>query len=128
MESFGRLLLVPAILCALAVSCRTPEGRVMEDSEQDYVGARAAGAATGRRGWASGLATSVALVPYLVDALAGVVDWLEPFDRLSPFHWAIGNLPLVHGLSVGGTVLLIGSSAALLALAVHQFDRRDLGV
>ncbi len=39
MESFGRLLLVPAILCALAVSCRTPEGRVMEDSEQDYVGA-----------------------------------------------------------------------------------------
>ncbi len=90
--------------------------------------ALAAGAATGRRGWASGLATSVALVTYLVDALAGVVDWLEPFDRLSPFHWAIGNLPLVHGLSVGGTVLLIGSSAALLALAVHQFDRRDLGV
>lgn len=90
--------------------------------------ALAAGAATGRRGWASGLPTTVALVTYLVDALAGVVDWLGPFEHLSPFHWAVGNLPLVNGLSVSGIVLLVGGSVVLVAIAAQQFDQRDLGV
>lgn len=49
MKTFARSLLVPAILCVLAASCRTPQGRVMEDSEQDYVGARRAGAETFER-------------------------------------------------------------------------------
>ncbi|MGQ9589513.1 MAG: penicillin-binding protein activator LpoB [Planctomycetota bacterium] len=49
MESVARSLVFPCILCLLAASCRTPEGRVMEDSEQDYVGARAAGAETFER-------------------------------------------------------------------------------
>lgn len=46
MESVARSLVFPWILCLVAVSCRTPQGRVMEDSEQNYVGARTAGAET----------------------------------------------------------------------------------
>jgi ABC-2 type transport system permease protein len=90
--------------------------------------ALAAGAATGRRSFAAGIAAAAALVTYVVDALSGLVDWLEPLRTLSPFHWYAPGNPLVDGVSVGGLALLLGCSALLAVVAVVTFDRRDVGV
>jgi ABC-2 type transport system permease protein len=90
--------------------------------------ALAVGAATGRKAAASGTAVGVALVTYLVDALANLVGWLEPFEVLSPFHWYAPSNPLVAGFSVTGLALLVGCTAVLVVIAVRTFDRRDIGV
>jgi ABC-2 type transport system permease protein len=86
------------------------------------------GAATGRKGLAVGTATGTALAAYLIDALANVVGWLEPFEEISPFHWYAPANPLTAGPSLGGFALLVGASAVLAVIAVLGFDRRDVGV
>lgn len=90
--------------------------------------ALAVGAATGRKAMASGIAVGVALATYLLDALASLVGWLEPFQVISPFHWYAPANPLTAGLSGGGLALLLGGFASLAAFAVVAFDRRDIGV
>lgn len=90
--------------------------------------ALATGAATGRRGLAVGVAAGLALAAYLVDALANLVSWLEPFQLASPFHWYAPGNPLVEGFAVGGMMLLIACTAVLAVAAVVTFDRRDVGV
>lgn len=89
--------------------------------------ALAVGAATGRRAVAAGTAAGLGLVAYLLDALANLVGWLEPFEVLSPFHWYAPANPLVAGLSPSGVVLLVGGTALLAVAAVVRFDRRDVG-
>ncbi len=89
--------------------------------------ALAAGAATGSRGTAATVAVAAALVTYLVDALAGVVGWLEPVQIVSPFHWYAPGNPVVDGVSVAGLALLAGCTAALATVAARTFDRRDVG-
>jgi ABC-2 type transport system permease protein len=86
------------------------------------------GAATGRKAIAIGTATGTALAAYLIDGLADLVGWLEPFEVISPFHWYAPGNPLTDGPSLGGFALLIGASALLTVIAVLAFDRRDVGV
>ncbi len=88
----------------------------------------AVGAATGRRVVALAVGAGVAVLAYMANALAPLMDdgtWLE---RLSPFAWYLGNDPLVNGLSVGGMVALLALALVGLGAAVVTFDRRDLGV
>ncbi|HVS08452.1 MAG TPA: ABC transporter permease subunit [Planctomycetota bacterium] len=84
------------------------------------------GAATGRRGVATGVAAAGAVAAYLVDSLAALVDFLEPVQRASPFYHYAASDPLRHGLSLGHAgvlVLLCGAAAVLAPLAL---ERRDL--
>jgi ABC-2 type transport system permease protein len=90
--------------------------------------ALAAGAAIGNRAVAAGVAVGVALATYPVDALAGLVGWLEPFRVLSPFHWYAPGNPLVVGWSPGWSALLVVVTVVLGVGAVIAFDRRDVGV
>ncbi|WIM67783.1 ABC transporter permease subunit [Corynebacterium breve] len=86
----------------------------------------AVGALTGRRSWAIGAGTAVAVVGYICDAIASMnadFDWLA---KLSPFYWAYGQTPLVNGFDWGGLALLWGSVAALVVVAVVALDRRDI--
>ena len=59
--------------------------------------ALAAGAVMGRRVWGVGVGAGVAVVGYVLQAVANNsedLDWLRVF---SPFDWAFGDAPLTNG-------------------------------
>ena len=90
--------------------------------------ALAIGAATGKRGVSLGVSSGVALVAFLIQTLAPIVDWLEPAHPLTPFYYYGDNQPLVNGLHWGHAGVLIGLSALLVLVAVLTFRRRDIRV
>lgn len=84
------------------------------------------GAATGRKALAIGLAAAVAVASYLVNALAALVNELEPLQKFSPFyHYAIGD-PLRQGIAPAHAGVLIGVAAVAAVAGIAAFDRRDL--
>ena len=91
-------------------------------------GALALGSATGKRGLCIGVMGALGVTAYFFNALAPAVDFLEPARRLSPFYYYTGADPLTNGLNLTHAGVLIGVAAALVAVAVITFDRRDLGV
>jgi ABC-2 type transport system permease protein len=83
------------------------------------------GAATGRRGRASGVAAALAVASYVVNGLAPLVGALRPLQKVSPFyHYAASN-PLRQGLAVGHAGVLLGVAVIAGVLALLVFDRRD---
>ena len=90
--------------------------------------ALAVGAATGKRGVSLGVASGVALLAFLIQTLAPIVDWLEAAHPLTPFYYYGDNQPLVNGLHWGHVGVLIGLSALLVLVALLTFRRRDISV
>ena len=88
----------------------------------------AVGAATGSRGMALGLSAGVAVLAYLANSVLPQVESLTWAQNLSPFHWYLGNSPLVNGLQPGGTALLLGAAVVLTAAGTWAFNRRDVAV
>lgn len=86
----------------------------------------AVGSASGQRSTAVGVATAVFAAGYLLNALAGLVDSMEPARLASPYHHAIGTNPLLNGWPLGNLLVLVGLCAAVLALSVVLFERRDV--
>jgi ABC-2 type transport system permease protein len=84
------------------------------------------GALTGRRAVAMGAAIGLAISALLLNALAPLADWLEPWQALSPFHWAYGERPLQNGLDAAGAALLLAATVVALAAAGVAFARRDV--
>ncbi|MEV4123723.1 ABC transporter permease subunit [Nocardia sp. NPDC049707] len=81
------------------------------------------GAATGKRSVTLGSASLLAVAGYLANNLGG--DFVR---KLSPFYWANGGAPLVHGWNGIHLVVLAVVAAVALVLALGAFDRRDLAV
>lgn len=90
--------------------------------------ALALGCLRGRKGLAVAIASGVAVFAYLLNSLAGLIDWLSAADRLSPFYYYMRGDPLTGGLDVVGFLALVALTAALVAMAVWAFERRDVGV
>ena len=88
--------------------------------------ALALGSLTGSRGTAAGVASAVAIVAYLVNSFAALVDWLEPAQKLSPFYYYIGGDPMRNGLNLGHAAVLLALGAGGVAIALVGFQRRDL--
>ncbi len=88
----------------------------------------AIGCATGKRTLAMAGAAGLAVVTYFLNALAPVIDFLEPFRGVSPFYYYIGGDPLYNGLNLGHAGVLIGLTAVFLVAALLLFERRDLAV
>jgi len=84
------------------------------------------GAATGSRGTAIGAAAALFAGGYLLQALAGLVSWLEPARVLSTFYLYNGSVPLANGFPVVHYLVLAALSVAALAGSVVVFERRDL--
>ncbi|WP_063824865.1 ABC transporter permease [Nocardia pseudovaccinii] len=81
------------------------------------------GAVTGKRSVTLGSASLIAVAGYLANNLGG--DFVR---KLSPFYWANGGAPLVHGWNGIHLVVLVVVAAVALVLALAAFDRRDLAV
>ncbi|TXN29931.1 ABC transporter permease subunit [Lacisediminihabitans profunda] len=86
-------------------------------------------ALSGWTGWAGlsrGIPAALAVVAYAVNALAPLVDWLEPLQKLSPFYQYIGGDPLREGVDLPSVLVSVTTTAVLVALAVVGFRRRDI--
>ncbi len=90
--------------------------------------ALALGAAAGNRGLSLGVASALAVVTYLLNALAAVVKGLKPYRVLSPFYYATGADPLTNGLNWNHMAVLAALIAVFAAAAWVSFQRRDLAV
>lgn len=86
----------------------------------------AAGAVTGRRSWGIAVGAGVAVVGYVLQAVANNSDELDGLRVFSPFHWAYGQTPLSDGVDWPGLGLLWGGSALLIAITAAALARRDI--
>lgn len=83
------------------------------------------GAATGRRAVAIGVGGGAAVAAYVLYALGQLVDSVEAYQTLSPFHQALHNGPLGDGVPLTMIWVALGAVTAVVA-AVPVFDHRDL--
>lgn len=86
------------------------------------------GCLTGRRGLSMGLAAGAVALAYLVSTLASLVDWLEQYQKFSPYWHYIENDPLRNGLSGDNVAVLAGATIGMALLALLAFNRRDVAV
>ena len=88
--------------------------------------ALAIGAGTGSKGLAIGVPSGIALVTFILNALAPSVDWLEPFRLVSPFYYYSGSQPMLNGLDPVHAFALAAITVVSLGVALWMFERRDL--
>jgi ABC-2 type transport system permease protein len=88
--------------------------------------ALALGCATGNRGLSVGVTSALGVAAYFLNALAPVVEALEPSRKLSAFYYYIGTDPLANGLDPVHAGVLIALTFVSLAVALVTFERRDL--
>lgn len=86
------------------------------------------GGIVGRRGLVLGVAALVAVLAYLANGVAPMVDTLAWMQKGSPFYWFAGTDTLRDGLDVTNAGLLAAMTALFVAGAVVAFNRRDVGV
>jgi len=86
------------------------------------------GASTGRVSLAIGVTTAVALVGFLANNLAPLLDWLEVVQKFSPFYYYLKGDPLRHGFDKGGLVILAITVLLLAGLAIWGLNHRDVSV
>ena len=82
--------------------------------------------ATGRRAAASGGAAAFAVLGFLINGFAPLVDAVAWLRYLSPFHYYAGGDPLGNGADLGDLAVLCAAALVLTAVAVAAFGRRDL--
>ena len=88
--------------------------------------ALAVGALSGRRSYALVAGAGVAVLGYVLNAVANQSEDVEFLHDFSPYAWAFGADPLAQGADWGGLGLLYGFTALFAAVAVAAFARRDV--
>lgn len=84
------------------------------------------GTASGRRSWAIGAGSGVAVGGFVMQAVANNSEDLDWLHRFSPYDWAFSADPLVDGFDWGGLGLLWGGTALLIAVGTFALSRRDI--
>ncbi len=90
--------------------------------------ALAVGCARGKRGISMAISGALGVYGYILNALAPLIDWLEPYQVASPLYYYIDANPLSNGLDPVHAAVLIGLSVFFLGVAIFTFERRDLAV
>jgi ABC-2 type transport system permease protein len=88
--------------------------------------ALAIGAGTGRRGLATGAASAFAILGFLINGFAPLVDAIAWLKYVSPFYYYAENDPLSNGVDAGNLAVLGLFALAMTAIAIFGFERRDL--
>ena len=88
--------------------------------------ALAVGAATGSRRTAIGAAAGLAVLTFILNALAPTVHSLAGLRFLSPFHYYSGHAPITTGFTATDPLVLFGIAVVATAIAAGALDRRDL--
>lgn len=131
----GFFMWVGLVLAALLVNIQISFVRLAEASVGSVlVGlvfgslALAVGCIRGSRGQSIGLPAAVTLAAYALKAYAPLVEAMKPYQKLSPFYYANAAKPLVNGLNIGDSAILVGLCVVLLIVALIAFQRRDVAV
>ena len=85
-----------------------------------------AGAATGRRIWATVVGAGISVLGYILQALAKQSDDLEWLNAVSPYAWVYRQSPLAEGVDPGGLALTWGVALLLAAASALALRVRDL--
>lgn len=88
--------------------------------------ALAIAATTGRRGAAVAGAGGFAILGFLVNGFAPLVDAVEWLKYLSPFYYYDSADPLANGIDLADLAVLGAAAVVLTAGAAYGFRRRDL--
>jgi ABC-2 type transport system permease protein len=88
--------------------------------------ALALGATTGQRAVASGVAAAFAVLAFLINGFAPLIDQVEWLKYLSPFYYYSGHDPISNGVDLADLATLAATSIVLTAVAAVGFTRRDL--
>ena len=91
-----------------------------------YALALACGCWRGKKKFSIGVSGGLAVVTYLVNAYAPMVESLRPYRVLSPFYFYNGTNVLGNGLRPAHALVLAGLFALFSAAALFAFSRRDL--
>ncbi len=86
------------------------------------------GAALGRRGLAAGIAAAAAVLAYVVNGLAPLVDWIDTLRPASPWYHYVASDPLSSGLDPLHVGLLLAITVVLVAIGPPLLARRDIRV
>jgi ABC-2 type transport system permease protein len=86
----------------------------------------AVGAATGSKGLAIAVGSAVAVVGFLVQALAPIAEVMEDLRWGSPWFWMLRDNPVTTPPNWLNTLLPFGLAALFVAVGTWAFDRRDL--
>lgn len=88
--------------------------------------ALAAGALTGRKVIGTSAGAGIAVLGYVLNAIANQSEDSEWLHGVSPYAWAYGESPLVNGADWAGLGLLWGASVLLAAVAAFALHRRNI--
>ncbi len=88
--------------------------------------ALAIGGLTGKRRLTLGIVTALVATAFFVNGFATLVDVLQPFQAVSPFHWFLGPDPLANGFDGPSLAKMTITIVMLVAVAVWGFNRRDV--
>ncbi len=86
----------------------------------------ACGCWRGRKKFSIGVSGGLAMVTFLVNAYAPMVESLRPYRILSPFYFYNGNNVLSNGIILSHALLLAGLAAFFFCAALFAFNRREL--
>ncbi len=85
-----------------------------------------AGALTGHRSSAAGIAGAAAVVAYLCSSFLPLIAGLHWVRHLSPYSWFNAGDPLANGIQVPECLLLLGLTVVCTAGALVALNHRDL--
>lgn len=88
--------------------------------------ALAFGAIAGRRGVGTLTGAGIAVVGYVLNAIANQVPDAEAIRSASPYAWAYHHNPLADGADGGGLLALWGTAILLVVVATIALRRRDI--
>lgn len=91
-----------------------------------YALALACGCWRGKKKFSIGVSGGLAVITYLVNAYAPMVESLRPYRVVSPFYFYNGNNVLGNGLQPAHVLVLAGLFTFFSAAAIVAFQRRDL--
>jgi ABC-2 type transport system permease protein len=91
-----------------------------------YTLALACGCWRGKKKFSIGVSGGLAVVTFLINAYAPMVESLRPYRILSPFYFYNGNNVLSNGLLLSHVLILLGLAGFFFCVALFVFSRRDL--
>lgn len=91
-----------------------------------YAVSLACGCWRGKKKFSIGVSGGLAVITYLINAYAPMVESLRPYRILSPFYFYNGNNVLGNGLQPVHVLVLAGLIVFFFSAAFLAFNRRDL--
>ena len=91
-----------------------------------YSLALACGCLSGKKKFSIGASGGFAVITYLINAYAPMVESLRPWRRYSPFYYYNGNTVISNGLNPVHVLVLAGLIAVFFCAALFFFNRRNL--